>query len=72
MVFSTVHSRRMGAGHASGVVFGVCSTGSWVKGRFEDGQDRGRKIIEELIGTVEDESLDPSRRQGVGDYLVSG
>lgn len=71
-VFSIVHPRRMGAGHVISFVCWVDSTGCWVKDGFENGQERGKRIAEESLATLQNKSLEPSKRWGVGDYLVSG
>lgn len=35
--------------------------GNWVEDGFENGQDRGRKIVEELVGRVQNKSLKPRK-----------
>ena len=52
--------------------------GSRVKGGFENGQDRGKVIVEESVVTAQNETLKPRERQkwggrwGAGNDLVSG
>lgn len=46
--------------------------GNWVEDGFENGQDRGRKIVEELVGTVQNKSLKPRKLRGWGLDSVSG
>lgn len=70
-LFSPSFSRSAGAGPVSGFAFRVdpLVAGSGMDG---NGQDRGRKAVEESVATVENQSLEPRKREAVGGSLVSG
>lgn len=65
-VFSIVTQEQGSRGRDQCCVLLGVFAGNWVEDGFENGQDRGRKIVEELVGRVQNKSLKPRKRRGLG------